>query len=309
MNVTISFPDVAMLDAFAGALQDLGYTYKRGIGDKQHQVIFTFDTPKTFQPRTAPENADRLNMVNNANAAVVAKYKSFNLANNDPNNPKIPDALVELLSQQLSVLSTSFTQILADAWKQVGKSASEVVTLLQNQFGVAKETITDIITRAGYSLSDWVATIARGLNLDFSCAVEIDNRGDGALNLAREDYGAFKGNWPFTGDCGSYVIDPPAVIRTGETGRFLMQRSIPHGAEGWVKYSGEQAGGKQTVKFSYRCPTGKNNNEVRIESGLPFNFRAATGQAGSWGPINSVDKEHHPLKVVFLWGSSPPRPI
>ena len=68
--------------AFRNALVDLRYGYNL-IGGSS--VAFTFDSPKTFQPRRDPARKAELAAVNSSNRGLVSRYKNLGLGSNDPN--------------------------------------------------------------------------------------------------------------------------------------------------------------------------------------------------------------------------------
>jgi hypothetical protein len=140
-----------------------------------------------------------------------------------------------------------------------------------------------------------------GINLDFSCMIELSNGGPYELTL--DNLGVTYGN---------YKIPPPQTIAPGEVVRFWLEDPKPsiHGAQGWVQYSYTDSNNTtQSVTFNYDCPTGFYSNSVTITRGSPFNFYTQSGSFSSsnWGGINTVKGSGHPLFIAFVWGSvSPP---
>jgi hypothetical protein len=295
VDISIAFPNPSMLGAFRQALTQLGY--KSGVDGSK--VSFTFDTPKTYQPRTDPNNAQLLADANGTNEKAVATYRRLNPGKSDPN--VVQENVADIITDQLSIFGTFFTQAIANCAYQVQTAASQLADVLANGFHVAANEVSSVITNAGYVLSDWLNAVAGflGLNLDFSCIVEIDNP-NGTL-LTRKDSGIDQGTFPATA-CGSYAIEPPRIVRPRGRERFLVQSSLPHGAEGWVLYA-DQGG---DIRFSYGCPTGVYSNHIAVDR-PSFKFYAEAGSGGTWGDANSVPESGHPLKIAFVAGDSKPR--
>ena len=91
MDVRIDFPNTGMSAAFVDALKMTGYT---NIDESGTSVGFTFNRPKTFQPRADPDCAGMVSQAGKDNRAIVKKYNSYGLPSNDPNI--MDDTVVEV---------------------------------------------------------------------------------------------------------------------------------------------------------------------------------------------------------------------
>ena len=80
MDVSIECLDATMTAALTGALAGMGYA---GVQTAGNTVSFTFDTPKTPQPRD--DFPQIVSVARAANQQIVAAYNSFGLTSNDPN--------------------------------------------------------------------------------------------------------------------------------------------------------------------------------------------------------------------------------
>jgi hypothetical protein len=82
MDIEIWFANWEMSSAFRNALVDLKYGYNL-IGGSS--VAFTFDWPKTFQPRGDPARKAELAAVNSSNRGLVSRYNKLGLVSRERN--------------------------------------------------------------------------------------------------------------------------------------------------------------------------------------------------------------------------------
>lgn len=261
MSITITFDQSGMQNAFVNALHGMGY---QNVQVTNNQVSFTFDHPKTYQPRL---NDPLLSKVNADNQSIVGTYAAFHLPSNDPNNT--PDNVINAIE----------------------------ASVLQNFFG-------QTLNREISDLSQWLSVISGLFNfkvMDFSCTVELDNQSN-EQTLVSSGYGVDKGF--DGDDLGKYVVLPPQIILPKTKGRLLIQDNFGiHGGEGWAIYDlVDKSGNRQTFKFSFGCPTGFDYNHVNVEpANAKIYFYAKSGD-GDWGGQNQVPGGGHPLQVRFVIG-------
>ena len=85
MDVSFTFPDNGMYQAFAAAVSARGYTNLQKSPDKL-TVSFTFDKPKTYQPRSSlPYTATKVQKANKNNVDLYNSFKPKGARDNDPN--------------------------------------------------------------------------------------------------------------------------------------------------------------------------------------------------------------------------------
>jgi hypothetical protein len=115
--------------AFRNALIDLKYGYNP-IGSS---VVFTFDGPKTYQPRRDPARLAEFLAVFHGNVGLVARYKSLGLGSNDPN--LVTGDAAGLVSDFISLYSRSFfNQVWAILHKEADRTLVEVLKTIVKLF-------------------------------------------------------------------------------------------------------------------------------------------------------------------------------
>jgi UDP-2,3-diacylglucosamine pyrophosphatase LpxH len=295
MDVSIECLDSVMKTALVNSLTAMGY---QNVQTNGNTVSFRFDRPKTHQPRADTPAA--VSVVRIANQQIVAAYNSLGLASNDPNT--VGDQAAATIGSAFAIYSEEFFgSIIANLANLLGTSVESVIRTLSERFNIAINEASKFITNAEYDLETWINGIGAWINevLDFSCVVEISNRG-GPYDLVREDYGIGHGYW---------VVEPPERIAPGGVGRFWLHDPKPSfdGSDGWATYSYVDSGStKRFVTFSFNDPTGFASNTASSSSGA-FNLYAKSGNiASTWNSLNSVPGGGHPLYVVFVWGVPPP---
>ena len=99
LEVSIKFPDIEMRQAFTDSLLQMGYN---SIYISDSTVHFTFDTPRSFQPRV--DLGPLQDSVFAANEKSVSAYCGLGLPNNDPNRieESIGDIVVKLMHSWLN---------------------------------------------------------------------------------------------------------------------------------------------------------------------------------------------------------------
>jgi hypothetical protein len=292
MDVSITCLDATMCTALVGALQAMGYTVKT----VANTVTFTFVTPTSHQPRS--DTPQIVQAVEVTDQGIVNSYNALGFPNNDPNN--IPDASLSTILNAVSIFSLDFfTKAVADLANVAGINAYSLIDNLTQAFNIGVSEATDIATQAGYTFSNWVGAVENflGVNLDFSCIVEISNKG-GPYDLIFDVDGINQ---------GKYAVSPPSRISAGRMVRFWLQNSTPspYGADGWVQYHYiDSANVRNSVKFTYVCPTGTASNAASVSA--PFSFYTKSGSASSaWSGMNQVISGGHPLFVGFVYGNAP----
>jgi hypothetical protein len=296
MDLTITFPNPEMMEAFKQALIGLGYGYSAsGI----NSVRLVFGRPHTYQPRQDPANQAQVTSANSQNASIVSDYNSLHLSSNDPNG------ITGDLERRLVAFFANFGMNLAAAAvanlaRSVGSSAAEILGALLHWVGTPYEVATQAMSDAGVQLSEWIGALEErlGLRMDYSCRVQLMNKM--SSELIREDFGITRA---MNGDpCGQYLIAPSPRVAPGRIDRFWV-RDFPgvHGAEGWVVYSYMDPNRrKQMLRFEFGCPTGVYKNYARSQP--PFTWRVREGKNPNWttDPEQPAPwKELHPLTVDF----------
>ena len=301
MDVSINFADTKMSQAFVNGLIALG---NRPTAVSGSSVRFTFDKPHSFQPRLDPGKRSWVDGVNRGNANIVSRYKGLGLQRNDPNliTGERAGFIFDFIGQYAQ---SFFVQVLANLAKQANYTATDLLTALVSGFGTVQDDAANAITRAGYTLSEWIGSVENtlGLRMDFSCRVQVENAGN-QYELIRDSFAVTPGR--DGKPCGEYVVKPPDTIAPGGTGRFWI-RDFPgfHGAEGWVTYyyidSNRQ---KYSFRLTYGCPTGFDANYASAQP--PFNLWLKVRDINSnWGKDPNGGQppgQRHPLTVAFVWG-------
>jgi Domain of unknown function (DUF4474) len=121
MEVEIRFPNYEMIGPFKDALVGLKYGFNV-IGGLS--VRFTFDRPRTFQPRKDPAKQTELAAVNNSNRDLVARYKALGLSSNDPNS--VGNA-AGWISDSIAIYGQSFFK---QVWKILSKQPERILNEL-----------------------------------------------------------------------------------------------------------------------------------------------------------------------------------
>lgn len=294
MDVSINCGNAAMCTALVGALRGMGYNPDVSAT----MVRFKFAKPTTHQPRS--ETPSVVQAAETTTKGIVDKYKTFGLQNNDPNT--IPPHVAEEIIRVVGIYSVDFfVQVVANLAKNIGLDAYKVINDIAQAFKVGLDVATDVVIQAGYDFSSWVGSVekALGINLNFSCIVEISNRGN-PYDLILENQEI---------RTGIYKVSPPNRISAGRVGRFLLEdpKPTPVGAEAWVRYYYvDSANKRHSVRFKYACPTPFWESNV-AETDAPFNFYTKSDSARSgWSGINQIKKDGHPLFVAFVYGNTPP---
>jgi UDP-2,3-diacylglucosamine pyrophosphatase LpxH len=101
MDVSITCLSAEMRSALVNALRGMGY---EDLSVSANTVGFTFDTPRSFQPRS--EVPEVVVAVNVANAAIVAAYNAFGFPRNDPN--VVASGADRLIASSVSIYSPAF---------------------------------------------------------------------------------------------------------------------------------------------------------------------------------------------------------
>jgi hypothetical protein len=298
MNLTITFPNPDMTEAFKQALIRLGYGYDP-LGSR-NSIRVVFDRPRTYQPRQDSAKQAQVAFANSQNASLVADYNSLRLSSNDPNG------VTGDIERRLTAYFANFGVNLAAAAvanmaRSVGKSVEEILIALLTWMGTPYEVATQAMADAGVQLSEWIGTLEErlGLRMDYSCRVQLTNTKMGS-ELIREDFGITAG---LDGQpCGQYLVTPSQRVAPGGIDRFWI-RDFPgaHGAEGWVVYSYMDSNRrKQLLRFEYGCPTGVYKNYARAQA--PFTWTVKEGNNANW----TTDPEQpapwkvlHPLTVAI----------
>jgi UDP-2,3-diacylglucosamine pyrophosphatase LpxH len=295
MDVSIECLDAVMTAALVGALTGMGY---QSVHTNGNTVTFTFDTPKTHQPRD--DSPQLVTVVRAANQQIVTAYDSLGLTSNDPNT--VGDQAAATIGRAFAIYSVEFfANVIASLANLFGIDVSSVLRTLTDGFRMALDAASQFVTNAGYTLAAWIGALENFIQeaLDFSCVIEISNRG-GPYELTRQDYGIVYGNW---------AVAPPQTIPPGGVGRFWLKDPKPsiHGAQGWASYSYVDSGGaQQNVRFDFDDPTGFASNAATSSSGA-FNFYTKSGDITSpWSAMNSVVTGGHPFYIAFVWGNAPP---
>jgi UDP-2,3-diacylglucosamine pyrophosphatase LpxH len=292
MDVSITCLDAVMTSAFTGALTAMGY---QNVQTNGNTVTFTFDTPKTHQPRD--DTPQLVSVVRAAEQDIVTAYDSLGLASNDPNT--VGDQAASAIGRSFAIYGEQFfAEAIANLARLFGIDLQSAVRTLTDAFQFALDAASQFVTNAGYTLASWINGLENIVSqaLDFSCVIEIDNRGP--YDLVRDAYGITKGNWS---------VAPPERIQAGGVGRFWLRDPKPtlDGSEGWANYSWVDSSGRRQVSaFAFADPTTSAN--VALSTSTEFGFYTKSGDVnGPWATRNSVVTGGHPFYVAFVWGPGP----
>jgi Domain of unknown function (DUF4474) len=284
VDFRIDFPDPGMRDAFTTALRQLGYADVQVSGNT---VSFKFTKPFNPQPRdNVPPGV--VAAVMQANERVVDTYRGLNPTTNDPN--RVQGDFLQIAGLGLLRLGDYYGRVAAQLGVELRQAGEREMAALAQFFGAASQLAQEWFGGAVRDMSAWIQAVESylGLNLNFSCIVEIDNR-NGSSDLIRSAYRA---------DYGSYGVDPPEWVPKGDVGRFVLHdtKMSPTGSEGSVAYRYATPDlHTGTVNMAYNCPVwSKNTGSV---SGGPFQLQAKS-DGGNWQ--GSVPGGGHPLYVRFI---------
>jgi hypothetical protein len=286
-----------MTAALTGALAAMGYTGVQTVGNA---VSFVFDTPRTPQPRA--EVPQIVTAVRLANQQIVAAYNSLGLTSNDPNT--VGDQAASTIGSAFALYSEQFfASVLANLASQFGVSLESAVRALTGAFGMALDAAAQLVNNVGYTFGQWIDGIGNFIEeaLDFSCMVEISNRG-GPFELVRLDHGAISGN---------FAVAPPDRIPPGGVGRCWLKdpKLNTQGSDGWITYSYvDGSGALQLVRCTFADPTGLSQNTVAVSSTQFGFFTKSVNVANAWSGLNANTPWGHPLFVTFSWAGVPPPP-
>jgi hypothetical protein len=293
MDVSITCLDTTMRNALVYALADMQYSFRVV---SSTGVRFTFATPSTHQPRS--DTPAIVQAVEVTDQGIVNGYNALGFPNNDPNT--IPDTAIATIMNAVAIYSWDFfAQTVANLANIAGLNAYTVIDGLAKAFGIGIDVATDLAAQAGYTFSNWVGAVESflGVNLDFSCIVEISNRG-GPYDLILENHRIIQGH---------YAVPPPNRISAGRVVRFWLKdpKPSPFGADGWAQYYYiDSANNRHSITFTYDCPTGVYPNIAAASA--PFNFYTKSGSINSgWSGINQITQWGHPLFVAFVYGIAP----
>lgn len=298
MDISINCQDTVMCAALVDALQGMRYN----VNVSSTTVRFRFQTPTTHQPRL--DTPAIVQTGEYTNQAFVNAYNAFGFPNNDPNT--IPDTAVTTIMEAVAIYSPNFfAQAVVNLAKIAGRDPSSVISGIVEVFGIGIDVAADLVSQAGYEFSGWVgaAQSSLGINLDYSCIVEISAR-NSPYDLILEGYGVKEVLGAKKG--GYYAVRPPYKVKAGGITRFWLKdrKPSPFGADGWAEYSYvDSANNRHFVKFTYACPTATSNVAA---TSAPFNFYAKSDSVHSgWNAINRIKERGHPLFVAFVYGNAP----
>ena len=286
MDVRITLKDNVMRDAFMAGIAGRPYP---NLAVNGTTVSFTFDQPFAVPQPTRP--APILASVNAANQTIVDTYNSMGFASNDPN--VVQADFLGLAGLAMLHLTDFYGLTATQLATALGREMSAIVPALADGFGIAASTVEGWLNGVSLTFSTWVEAIEDylGLQLDFSCYVEIDNtRGASDLLLA--------GSSAVT---GWYVVKPPAWIPQGSVGRLVLQDPKPSifGSEGTVTYNYCDADlTVKTVVFSYSCPTGFASNTASSDQSDWECFAKSEDAGDPWS--SQVPAGGHPLYVAYV---------
>jgi Domain of unknown function (DUF4474) len=292
MDVAITCLDATMCTALVDALRAMGYSVKVF----STTVSFRFAIPSSHQPRS--DTPQIVQAVEATDQGIVGGYKALGLANNDPNT--IPDAALATIMDAVGIYSWEFfTKAISSLANIAGVNAYDLIDKLAQAFNIGISEATDVAAQAGYTFSNWVGAVENflGVNLDYSCIVEISNEG-GPYDLILEDGHSNQGN---------YAVPPPDTVSAGRMVRFWLKDPTPplSGADGWAQYYYiDSANNKSAIRFTYACPTGSASNVATASA--PFSFYTKSGSIDSgWSGMNQIIPGGHPLFVAFVYGNAP----
>ena len=113
-------------------------------------VSFTFDTPKTHQPRD--DLPQLVSVVRAADQQIVAAYDSLGLASNDPNT--VGDQAAATIGRSFAIYGEQFFARRSRTWRELSASTLQsAVRTLTDAFQIALDAASQFVTNAGYTLS------------------------------------------------------------------------------------------------------------------------------------------------------------
>ena len=150
MDVAITCLDAVMTSAFVAALNGMGY---QNVQTDGNTVSFTFDTPKTHQPRD--DTPQLVSVVRAAEQQIVAAYDSLGLTSNDPNT--VGDQAAATIGRSFAIYGEEFfAAAVANLARLFGIALEYAVRALTNAFQFALDAASQFVTNAGYTLASWI---------------------------------------------------------------------------------------------------------------------------------------------------------
>jgi len=140
MDISITCLSTEMRVALVGALRSTGYEALSVSGDT---VSFTFDVPRTFQPRSV--TPELVAAVTSANGIIVGAYNALGLPNNDPNG--VGSGADRLIANSVSIYSQAFFAGVDCALAQsadVDLSTSLLSSLYERLYGITSGDSADV---------------------------------------------------------------------------------------------------------------------------------------------------------------------
>jgi hypothetical protein len=290
VDVAITLKDSAMREAFMAGVAGRPYPNLNVDGTT---VSFTFEKP--FAVPQPPKPAPILEAVEAANQRIVSTYDAQHFRNNDPN--EVQAEFLSVAGLGLVHLTEYFGLAVCQLAVELGASMLSIVAALADGFGTAASTVEGWLSGVSQEFATWVSAIESylGLELDFSCYVEIDNT-RGASDLVLTGYNA---------TYGTYMVGPPQWIPQGTTARLVLKdpKLDPHGSEGMVNYSYCDANlNMKHVTFSFECPTGAYPNQASSSKADWACFAKSSDPNNEWS--TSVPGGGHPLFVDYVIAAS-----
>lgn len=130
MKLRIEIPASEMREAFVNAVEETGYQNVRVDGDS---VSFTFDTPRTHQPRKDMNCKPFVDLAEENNKKIVAKYRDMHLPNNDPNEIQ-DDMAAEFIGYFTSCQPGQFKRYTHDMLTACGYELTDLTKALESVF-------------------------------------------------------------------------------------------------------------------------------------------------------------------------------
>lgn len=128
MDVCITLTDVGMCEAFLLALKEAGY---ENCHADSGLVSFTFDRPKSRQPRLESGCDAFVDAAQKTNTELVRLYRALELSSNDPNQEIPSDAAEKLVDYFRSHRPEHLAEQVAKLLKTAGCGAAEVLRILR----------------------------------------------------------------------------------------------------------------------------------------------------------------------------------
>jgi hypothetical protein len=292
VDVSITLKDDTMLQAFQGGIAGRNYPNMKVNGTT---VSFTFDKTYATQPPKpglAEAQAWDQQIVNTYNQANPQRK------NNDPN--QVQAEFFSIVSGLLH-LPDGYGQTITAAAIDAGVAIATILSGVVAAIGAAASAVESWWGGLMQTFGGWVSAVEQylGINLDYACYVEIDNRNGRSAML-------LKGT---NANQGQFLTQPPFWIPKGKVARFVLSdpKGSVHGSDGGVTYSYTDANlNAKTVEFRFEDPVGFWNSNQASASQADWVTWGRTSTSNPWSTNPSDYSSPHPFYVGYVIGGGQP---